>query len=73
MALVPVIIPLVVKLLCSKKELQINMKEQEKKYPSNMEIKNLRVLKIIFPDRGNYRSRPICSQLRSFDRYVDVW
>ena len=43
MALVPVIIPLVVKLLCSKKELQINMKEQEKKYPSNMEIKNLRV------------------------------
>ena len=49
MALVPVIIPLVVKLLCSKKELQINMKEQEKKYPSNMEIKNLRVLKIIFP------------------------
>ena len=49
MALVPVIIPLVVKLLCSKKELQINMKEQEKKHPSNMEIKNLRVLKIIFP------------------------
>ena len=49
MALVPVIIPLVVKLLCSKKELRINMKEQEKKYPSNMEIKNLRVLKIIFP------------------------
>ena len=39
MALVPVIIPLVVKLLCSKKELRINMKEQEKKYPSNMEIK----------------------------------
>ena len=34
MALVPVIIPLVVKLLCSKKELSINMKEQEKKYPS---------------------------------------
>jgi carboxybiotin decarboxylase len=49
MALVPVIIPLVVKLLCSKKELSINMKEQEKKYPSTTEIKNLRVLKIIFP------------------------
>ena len=49
MALVPVIIPLVVKLLCSKKELSINMKEQEKKYPSKTEIKNLRVLKIIFP------------------------
>ena len=49
MALVPVIIPLVVKLLCTKKELSINMKEQEKKYPSKTEIKNLRVLKIIFP------------------------
>ncbi len=49
MALVPVIIPLVVKLLCTKKELLINMKEQEKLYPSKVEIKNLRVLKIIFP------------------------
>ncbi|MBE5693173.1 MAG: sodium ion-translocating decarboxylase subunit beta, partial [Bacteroides sp.] len=49
MALVPVIIPLVVKLFCTKKELSINMKEQEKKYPSKTEIKNLRVLKIIFP------------------------
>ena len=49
MALVPVIIPLVVKLLCTKKELMINMKEQEKLYPSTTEIKNLRVLKIVFP------------------------
>ena len=49
MALVPVIIPLVVKLLCTKKELMINMKEQEKLYPSKTEIKNLRVLKILFP------------------------
>ena len=49
MALVPVIIPLVVKLTCSKKELMINMKQQEKLYPSKTEIKNLRVLKIIFP------------------------
>ena len=49
MALVPVIIPLVVKLLCTKKELMINMKEQEKLYPSKTEIKNLRVLKIVFP------------------------
>lgn len=49
MALVPVIIPLVVKLTCSKKELLINMKEQEKLYPSKTEIKNLRVLKILFP------------------------
>ena len=49
MALVPVIIPLVVKLLCSEKELRINMKEQDKLYPDTLEIKNMRVLKIIFP------------------------
>lgn len=49
MALVPVIIPLVVKLLCTKKELMINMKEQDKLYPDKMVIKNLRVVKIVFP------------------------
>lgn len=49
MALVPVIIPLVVRITCTKKELLINMKEQEKLYPSKTEIKNLRVLKIVFP------------------------
>lgn len=49
MALVPVIIPLVVKLTCSKKELMINMKEQDKLYPSKQEFKNMRALKIIFP------------------------
>ena len=49
MALVPVIIPLVVKCLCSKKELMINMKEQDKLYPDATKIKNMRVLKIIFP------------------------
>jgi len=49
MALVPVIIPLVVNMLCSKKELSINMKEEERKAGSSVEIKNLRVLKIIFP------------------------
>ena len=49
MALVPVIIPLVVKLLCTRKELLINMKEQDKLYPEKREIKNMRVLKIIFP------------------------
>ncbi len=49
MALVPVIIPLVVKLTCTRKELLINMKEQEKLHPSHTGIKNLRVLKIIFP------------------------
>ncbi len=49
MALVPVIIPLVVRLLCSKKELTINMREQDKKYPDTLEIKNMRVTKILFP------------------------
>lgn len=49
MALVPVIIPLVVKLTCTKKELIINMKEQDKLYPPKGEIKNMRALKIIFP------------------------
>ncbi len=49
MALVPVIIPLVVNLLCSKKELMINMKEQDKIYPDPLTIKNTRAAKIIFP------------------------
>ncbi len=49
MALVPVIIPLVVRLTCTKKELSINMKEEEKKAAKPVEIKNLRMLKIIFP------------------------
>ncbi|HCC52978.1 MAG TPA: sodium ion-translocating decarboxylase subunit beta [Porphyromonadaceae bacterium] len=49
MALVPVIIPLVVKLTCTKKELSINMKEEERKASKPVEMKNLRVLKIIFP------------------------
>ena len=48
MALVPVVIPMVVKLTCTKKELLINMKEEEKK-GSKIEIKNMRVAKIIFP------------------------
>ena len=49
MALVPVIIPLVVKLLCSEKELRINMKEQDRLYPEKTEIKNMRAVKITFP------------------------
>ncbi len=49
MALVPVIIPLVVRLLCTKKELTINMREQDRKYPDTLEIKNMRVTKILFP------------------------
>ena len=48
MALVPVIIPAVVRLLVSKKELLINMKNQDESsnYP---DIKNLDIIKIIFP------------------------
>ena len=49
MALVPVIIPLVVKFSVSEKELKINMKEQEKRYPNKVKIKNIRAVKIIFP------------------------
>ena len=49
MALVPVIIPFVVKLVCRKKDLEINMKEQDKLYPNTLQIKNMRVAKIIFP------------------------
>ena len=49
MALGPVIIPLVVKLTCSEKELLINMKEQDRLYPDKMEFKNMRVVKIVFP------------------------
>ena len=49
MALVPVIIPLVVRLLCSEKDLRINMKEQDRLYPVKTEIRNLRAVKILFP------------------------
>ena len=49
MALVPVIIPFVVKMTTSKKELQINMKEQDKLFPNPKPIKNLRAVKILFP------------------------
>lgn len=49
MALVPIIIPLVVKWTTSEAELMINMKEQESLYPSKMVIKNLQRVKILFP------------------------
>ncbi|MFT6336094.1 MAG: sodium ion-translocating decarboxylase beta subunit [Saprospiraceae bacterium] len=49
MALVPVIIPFVVKYSVTKKELAINMKEQDKLFPSKTKIKDLKTLKIIFP------------------------
>ncbi len=49
MALVPVIIPLVVRFTISKKELKINMKQQDKLYPNKYTIKNLKLVKILFP------------------------
>jgi sodium ion-translocating decarboxylase beta subunit len=49
MALVPVIIPLVVKYTISEKELKINMKQQDKLYPNTVQIKNMKMVKIIFP------------------------
>ncbi|SMD36090.1 oxaloacetate decarboxylase, beta subunit [Reichenbachiella faecimaris] len=49
MALVPVIIPFVVRFTMNKKELAINMKKQDKLYPSGSEIKNLQAVKILFP------------------------
>ena len=49
MALVPVIIPFIVKFTITKSELLINMKEQDEKFPDSNEIKNLPKIKIIFP------------------------
>ena len=49
MALVPVIIPFIVKFTITKNELLINMKEQDENSPSSNEIKNLSRIKIIFP------------------------
>ena len=49
MALVPVIIPFIVKLMVSENELKINMKEQERLYPATTRIKDLQKVKIIFP------------------------
>ncbi len=49
MALVPVIIPFVVRLTMNKKELRINMREQDQLYPNKQPIKNIRAVKILFP------------------------
>ncbi|MEQ8715255.1 MAG: sodium ion-translocating decarboxylase subunit beta [Cyclobacteriaceae bacterium] len=49
MALVPVIIPLVVRFTMTEAELKINMKQMDRLYPDKQPIKNLQTLKIIFP------------------------
>jgi oxaloacetate decarboxylase beta subunit len=49
MALVPVIIPLVVRLTMSEAEIRIHMKEQDRLHPSRLQIRNLPLLKVLFP------------------------
>lgn len=49
MALVPVIIPFMVRLTTSKQELKINMREQDKRFPSRRPIRDIKTLKILFP------------------------
>ncbi len=49
MALVPVIIPFVVRFTTTTSELKINMKEQDRLFPNKRPIKNLQTLKILFP------------------------
>lgn len=49
MALVPVIIPMVVKFTMTEKEIRINMKEQDRLFPPRHQIKDIKKLKIIFP------------------------
>ncbi|MEO1448807.1 MAG: sodium ion-translocating decarboxylase subunit beta [Bacteroidota bacterium] len=49
MALVPVIIPLVVRFTVSKPELRINMRKLDKEFPNKTPIKDLKTVKILFP------------------------
>jgi oxaloacetate decarboxylase beta subunit len=49
MALVPVIIPFIAKLLMTEKEFKIHMKKMDQQFPPKHEIKNLKTVKIIFP------------------------
>jgi len=49
MAMVPIIIPAVAKLLMTKEEFKIHMKNQDRLHPSKNEIKNIKAAKIVFP------------------------
>src|SRR5690554_1877748 len=49
MALVPVIIPAVAKILMKEDEFKIHMRNMDKQFPAKYEIKNLRTVKILFP------------------------
>jgi len=48
MAMVPVIIPAVAKLLMTKDEFRIHMRQMDKQYPPKYEIKHIRTVKILF-------------------------
>lgn len=49
MAMVPIIIPAVAKLLMTEEDFKIHMKKQDKLYPPKNEIKQMRTVKILFP------------------------
>ncbi len=49
MALVPVIIPFVVRLTTNRRELAIHMKKQDQLFPSKTPIRNLPLVKVLFP------------------------
>jgi len=49
MALVPIIIPFVVRFTMNERDLKINMKQQEQAHPSKLRIRNIRLVKILFP------------------------
>lgn len=49
MALVPVIIPFIAKLMMSEGEFKIHMKRMDREFPPKHEIKHLKTVKIIFP------------------------
>ena len=49
MAMVPVIIPAVAKLLMKEDEFKIHMRNMDKQFPPKYEIKHLRTVKILFP------------------------
>ncbi|BDC99887.1 oxaloacetate decarboxylase subunit beta [Persicobacter psychrovividus] len=49
MALVPVIIPFVVKMTMTEEEIKINMKQMDKRFPPKHPVKNMALMKILFP------------------------
>ncbi len=49
MALVPIIIPFVVKFTTNEQELRINMREQDRLFPNKTPINDLKTVKILFP------------------------